>query len=125
MNIDWLMKEAFNMSFNDSFYQFCESSVEEFEEDIKIMFREKMESKKMETFDNQENTYRGDWLNLYAYCDNNPVMYYDPSGHMALGYDDDYNEAGKIRVAELNDNNSNINGSGKGIKTRVVVGQNI
>ena len=29
----------------------------------------------------QEDTYRGDGLNLYAYCDNNPVMYYDPSGH--------------------------------------------
>lgn len=29
----------------------------------------------------QEDTYRGDGLNLYAYCGNNPVMYYDPSGH--------------------------------------------
>lgn len=29
----------------------------------------------------QEDTYRGDGLNLYAYCDNNPVIYYDPSGH--------------------------------------------
>ena len=29
----------------------------------------------------QEDTYRGDGLNLYAYCANNPVMYYDPSGH--------------------------------------------
>ena len=28
----------------------------------------------------QEDTYRGDGLNLYAYCGNNPVMYYDPSG---------------------------------------------
>ena len=27
----------------------------------------------------QEDTYRGDGLNLYAYCANNPVMYYDPS----------------------------------------------
>lgn len=30
----------------------------------------------------QEDEYRGDGLNLYAYCDNNPVMYYDPSGYM-------------------------------------------
>ncbi len=30
----------------------------------------------------QEDTYRGDGLNLYAYCANNPVVYYDPSGHM-------------------------------------------
>ena len=29
----------------------------------------------------QEDTYRGDGLNLYAYCKNNPVVYYDPSGH--------------------------------------------
>ena len=29
----------------------------------------------------QEDTYRGDGLNLYAYCRNNPVFYVDPSGH--------------------------------------------
>ncbi|MBO5508267.1 MAG: RHS repeat-associated core domain-containing protein, partial [Bacteroides sp.] len=29
----------------------------------------------------QEDTYRGDGLNLYAYCANNPVYYVDPSGH--------------------------------------------
>ena len=29
----------------------------------------------------QEDTYRGDGRNLYTYCANNPVMYYDPSGH--------------------------------------------
>nr|WP_242965589.1 RHS repeat-associated core domain-containing protein [Clostridium beijerinckii] len=29
----------------------------------------------------QEDTYRGDGLNLYAYCGNNPVRYYDPSGY--------------------------------------------
>ena len=29
----------------------------------------------------QEDTYRGDGLNLYAYCRNNPVSYVDPSGH--------------------------------------------
>ena len=28
----------------------------------------------------QEDTYRGDGLNLYAYCQNNPVFYADPSG---------------------------------------------
>ena len=30
----------------------------------------------------QEDTYRGDGLNLYAYCANNPVKYVDPTGHM-------------------------------------------
>ncbi len=29
----------------------------------------------------QEDVYQGDGLNLYAYCDSNPVMYYDPSGY--------------------------------------------
>ena len=28
----------------------------------------------------QEDVYRGDGLNLYAYCANNPVMYFDPYG---------------------------------------------
>lgn len=32
----------------------------------------------------QEDIYRGDGLNLYAYCANNPVMYYDPSGYAWL-----------------------------------------
>ena len=31
----------------------------------------------------QEDTYRGDGLNLYAYCANNPVIYHDPSGKSA------------------------------------------
>ncbi|WP_341456212.1 RHS repeat-associated core domain-containing protein [Clostridium beijerinckii] len=30
----------------------------------------------------QDDIYRGDGLNLYAYCGNNPVAYYDPSGYM-------------------------------------------
>ena len=29
----------------------------------------------------QEDVYRGDGLNLYAYCGNKPVMYVDPSGY--------------------------------------------
>jgi len=29
----------------------------------------------------QEDVYQEDGLNLYAYCRNNPVTYYDPSGY--------------------------------------------
>jgi RHS repeat-associated protein len=29
----------------------------------------------------QEDIYRGDGLNLYAYCSNNPIVYYDFSGY--------------------------------------------
>ena len=29
----------------------------------------------------REDVYQGDGLNLYAYCRNNPVVYYDPSGY--------------------------------------------
>ena len=32
----------------------------------------------------QEDTYRGDGLNLYTYCANNPVRYIDPSGHWCI-----------------------------------------
>ena len=32
----------------------------------------------------QEDIYRGNGLNLYAYCANNPVIYYDPSGYVWL-----------------------------------------
>ena len=30
----------------------------------------------------QEDVYQGDGLNLYAYCGNNPVVYWDPSGYV-------------------------------------------
>ena len=45
----------------------------------------------------QEDVYRGDGLNLYAYCGNNPVMYVDPSGYS----EEDipmYETAGEIRA---------------------------
>ena len=44
----------------------------------------------------QEDEYRGDGLNLYAYCENNPVIYYDPSG---------YRRATEIDSSKVNDQN--------------------
>ncbi|MDE7431137.1 MAG: RHS repeat-associated core domain-containing protein [Lachnospiraceae bacterium] len=41
----------------------------------------------------QEDTYRGDGLNLYAYCRNNPVYYIDPSGHMPACMKEAYDKA--------------------------------
>jgi len=32
----------------------------------------------------QEDVHRGDGLNLYTYCHDNLVVYYDPSGYFAL-----------------------------------------
>lgn len=40
----------------------------------------------------QEDEYRGDGLNLYAYCANNPVMYYDPSGYTSECLKDAYKQ---------------------------------
>jgi len=47
----------------------------------------------------QEDAYRGDGLNLYAYCDNNPVYYVDPSGNAC--------EPGKDRIGESADASKN------------------
>ena len=64
----------------------------------------------------QEDVYRGDGLNLYAYCANNPVMYYDPSGYESKDcYDknggkpaeDGGTPSGKVKV----DNNKTTGGT--------------
>ena len=49
----------------------------------------------------QEDVYQGDGLNLYAYCRNNPVVYYDPSGYGSNFFfrgDDDYKKGNNIGV---------------------------
>lgn len=51
----------------------------------------------------QEDTYRGDGLNLYAYCANNSVMHYDLSGHISLCL------GGKTNSKSNDENNLNTN----------------
>nr|WP_246517023.1 RHS repeat-associated core domain-containing protein [Clostridium aciditolerans] len=58
----------------------------------------------------QEDTYRGDGLNLYAYCRNNPVVYYDPSGYEKLPSDDRV-------VWAINDNDNSIQDALNGINS--------
>ena len=52
----------------------------------------------------QEDTYRGDGLNLYAYCANNPVYYVDPTGHYSdcvkIAYDRIRRENPKLPIKE-------------------------
>jgi len=45
----------------------------------------------------EEDPYRGDGLNLYAYCANNPVNYYDPNG-----YGGEDNCGGKDKTEDVN-----------------------
>ena len=57
----------------------------------------------------QEDVYRGDGLNLYAYCGNNPVGYFDPSGYnKKTPIPGDYNFVGPVTNSELQSYYSNI-----------------
>jgi hypothetical protein len=50
----------------------------------------------------QEDTYRGDGLNLYSYVQNNPVKYIDPSGYSCESKNDVYAGVGKVKVSKSN-----------------------
>jgi len=52
----------------------------------------------------QEDMYRGDGLNLYAYCANNPVNYYDPNG-----YGGEDNCGGKDKTEDVNNKGTEEN----------------
>ena len=54
----------------------------------------------------QEDVYRGDGLNLYAYCANNPVMCYDPSGYVGLCPKGRMNPGKDEGEREANDDNN-------------------
>ncbi len=71
----------------------------------------------------QEDTYQGDGLNLYAYCNNNPVMYYDPSGYMGLCDGDDIGgDAGNDLVVEIELSKSRYPESAKHIQDAIADG---
>ena len=50
----------------------------------------------------QEDTYWEDGLNLYAYCRNNPVGYYDPSGYKVADCGTDKNGQSKKTITGPN-----------------------
>ena len=58
----------------------------------------------------QEGVYQGDGLNLHAYCKNNPVIYYDPSGH------NDKENCGKGKNTGKANSSANLNWTNHGHK---------
>ena len=49
----------------------------------------------------QEDTYLGDGLNLFSYCKNNPLMYYEPSGNAGRVCPDKYAQWKKYKEQGL------------------------
>ena len=68
----------------------------------------------------QEDVFRGDGLNLYAYCGNNSVMYVDPSGYdqipvSEMSYSDIKQELRKVYSDFVEKKNSNVSSTGNGL----------
>lgn len=55
----------------------------------------------------QEDVYQEDGLNLYAYCGNNPVKYYDPSGYTSYEFGELAGEGSEKFQEQSSDSNGN------------------
>ena len=77
----------------------------------------------------QEDVYRGDGLNLYAYCGNNPVGYCDPSGYIACNSKENpwhkfrKENKGKFSMQEMSDEYKKTNTSSRSEKKKGRGGQ--
>lgn len=72
----------------------------------------------------QEDVYRGDGLNLYAYCENNPVVYYDPSGYNKTQKPNGQNSQGPNATEEVNSERVfSTEGSGQRTNDTIGLGQ--
>lgn len=56
----------------------------------------------------QEDTYYGDGLNLYSYCQNNPIRYVDPSGFAGEICDFKSNAINEIKKNGIGEDAENI-----------------
>ncbi|OOM72486.1 tRNA(Glu)-specific nuclease WapA precursor [Clostridium beijerinckii] len=72
----------------------------------------------------QEDTYRGDGLNLYAYCGNNPVRYYDPSGYSSASKENPFALKNELPEGGAAGDNSKsmLNGTSKNLSDNYILG---